>query len=267
MRFHSTGHRSLGKGNCCPPRLCSKRRLRPRTRRRNNCPLQRTGKLRHGGCDTARGKNHALAQQGASLYRKHTRCRCSLDTSDSCRHVETCSTCCLEPRTRFHSTGHLSPGKGSCCRSRLCSKHRLRPRTRRRNNDPLQRTGRLRHDGCVIAHRIPPAPIHVWRPATLTAWSRASVSTALATLPLARKEVAIHVCAAHVASGHAHVATTAVPCSALEGVAVAVVALHVGSAMPLHSKERTLLECTLGVLADWIPATPLYVRRPAALTA
>merc|ERR1719433_981988 len=119
----------------------------------------------------------------------------------------------------------------------------------------------------VIAHRIPPAPLHVWRPATLTAWSRAGVSTALAILPLARKEITIHVCAANVACGHAHVAAATIPCSALKSFAMAVVALHVGSVMPWHSRERALLECTLGVVAHWIPATPLYVRRPAALTA
>merc|ERR1719220_197733 len=111
----------------------------------------------------------------------------------------------------------------------------------------------------VIADWIPATPLYVRRPAALTAWSRAGVSTTLATLPLARKEITIHICAAHVASGHARVAATTIPCSALESFAMAVVALHVGRAMPLHSRERALLECTLGIVADWIPATPVYV--------
>merc|ERR1719422_2334063 len=107
----------------------------------------------------------------------------------------------------------------------------------------------------------------MWRPAALAAWSRACVSTALATFPLAREVVAVHVYAANIACGHAHVAATTVPCSALESFAAAVVTLHVGRTMPLHSREGAFVECTLGVLADWIPATPVDMWRPAALAA
>merc|ERR1711963_799981 len=105
------------------------------------------------------------------------------------------------------------------------------------------------------------------RPAALAAWSRACVSTALATFPLAREVAAFHVYAANIACGHAHVAATTVPCSALESFATAVVTLHLRRTMPLHSRERALIECTLGVIADWIPATPVDMWRPAALAA
>merc|ERR1719210_2469080 len=97
--------------------------------------------------------------------------------------------------------------------------------------------------------------------------AKAKLSTALATLPLAREVVAVHICAADVACGHAHVAATTVPCSALESFATAVVTLHMGRTMPLHSRERAFIECTLGVVADWVPATPVDVWRPAALAA
>merc|ERR1711878_52655 len=119
----------------------------------------------------------------------------------------------------------------------------------------------------VVAHWIPATSVDMWRPAALATWSRARVSTALATFPLAREVVAVHVCAANIACGHAHVAATTVPCSALESFATAVVTLHVGRTMPLHSRERAFIECTLGVLADWIPATPVDMWRPAALAA
>merc|ERR1712156_175591 len=100
----------------------------------------------------------------------------------------------------------------------------------------------------VVADWIPATAVDMWRPAALAAWSRACVSTALATFPLAREVVAVHVCAANIACGHAHVAATTVPCSALESFATAVVALHAGRSMPLNSRERAFIECTLGVL-------------------
>merc|ERR1719464_2539963 len=84
----------------------------------------------------------------------------------------------------------------------------------------------------VIAHWIPATPVDMRRPAALAAWSRACVSTALATFPLAREVVAVHVCAADVACGHAHVAATTVPCSALESFATSVVTLHWRGALP-----------------------------------
>merc|ERR1712242_102827 len=78
----------------------------------------------------------------------------------------------------------------------------------------------------VVASRIPLTPLDVWRSAALTSRSRAGVPTALAASPLAGEVVALHVCAANVACSHAHVATTAAPCSALESFATAVVALQ-----------------------------------------
>merc|ERR1719330_1285741 len=78
----------------------------------------------------------------------------------------------------------------------------------------------------LIAGRVPPAPLDVGRPATLTAWSRAGVSATLASSALAGEEIALHVRAAYIACSNAHVATAAVSRSALEGLASSVVALH-----------------------------------------
>jgi len=135
----------------------------------------------------------------------------------------------------------------------------------------LRTPGRARPESTlgVIAGRVPQTPVYVGRSATLATRGRAGVSTALTTFALAREVVAIHVCAANIALGHAHVAATPVPCSTLESFAAAVMALHVRgrTESTQRFRERALPEGALGVFACRVPQTAIHVGRPAALAA
>merc|ERR1719270_650685 len=90
----------------------------------------------------------------------------------------------------------------------------------------------------VNTHRVPSTPVHLRRAATLAAWSRASVSTALTTCPLAREEIAVRVHAAYVALCHTHVTAAAIFGSTLEWVAMAVVALRWRSVSAFEERCR-----------------------------
>merc|ERR1719512_321430 len=139
-----------------------------------------------------------------------------------------------------------------------------------------------------LSHRIPHALRDERRAAALAAWSGASVSTALTSVPLTGKGVAFHVHAAHVAPRHAHVTTATVACSALERRSMAVSALRRSSAVGLHEHGTLLFwegvtivlqllrtgvvlfqegKRALGSLAHRVPATSLDETRAATLAA
>jgi len=124
------------------------------------------------------------------------------------------------------------------------------------------------HSECALSglgDGVPPTFLNERGFATLAAWRRACVATALTTAALAWEEIPIHVLAADISLPHTDIAAAAIATSAHELCALSIPA---SSGWQLCFRIlSSICECALGITGDGVPPTFLNERGFATLAA